>query len=158
MSAKTWMTCALLLAVNVLLVFLVEFFTAVGSGSASSGNANPGGMLLVPGFVSLLLLMLMTFVVAVRYFDMLQDYIAKPSYHLLVPGLSVAALLLALFLQLRKVKHALISLRGDDEPAIRSLGLVNMYTNSLYFNAYIVLFWLSFAVLGGWWVVQKRPN
>jgi hypothetical protein len=154
------MTYLSLLLVNVLLVFLVEIFTVVRSEPTYSGNGNLGWLLLYPGWAILIMLMLFTFVIAVRYFDTLQDYIAKLPSHSLVPCLSVVTLLFALYLQLRKIKNTLISLHdsGDEESLIRLLWPINNYTNSLYYNAYILLFSVSFAILGGWWVVQKRTN
>ncbi|WP_136604945.1 hypothetical protein [Paenibacillus dokdonensis] len=159
MSAKTWIMYLSLLLLSALFAILVDVFTVVRR-TGYSGNGNPGWLLLYPGWFTLIILMLFTFVIAVRYFDILQDYIAKLSYHSLVPILSVCTLFLSLFLELRKIKLTLASLRhnGDEESLIHVLGPVNIYTNSLFYNMYILLFCFSLATLGGWWVVQQRKS
>ncbi|MWV43227.1 hypothetical protein GRF59_06245 [Paenibacillus sp. HJL G12] len=160
MSAKSWMSYLSLLFGCICLVIFVDLHTLTPMNSMHSDPTNIGRLLLYPGWSMLAALLLFTFVFAVRYFDALEDYIAKLSYHSLVPFLSSCTLLLSFFLQLRKLKHTLTSLRTDAEsmPVFDSIGLVNAYTASLFFNAHIVLFWLSFSILAGWWVVQKRKN
>lgn len=160
MSLKSWMTYLLLLFGCMLVVIWIDLLTVAQTDLMHDGYGISARLLLYPGWFMLAALMLFTFAVAVRYFDTLQDYIAKLSYHHLVPFLSSCTLVMSWLLQLRKMKTTLTALRaeGQTQTAYNSFEQVHVYTNSLYFNAYIVLFWLSFAILCGWWVVQKRKN
>lgn len=159
LSAKSVALYFTLLLLSILMVFLVDKTTFVYHGRGISGNGNPGILALMPAWAVSFMLMVATFVMAVKYFDALSDHIVKLAYRLWVPVLSVFALILSFFLQLRKVKNHYVAMREftDANGSLIFIGNINAYSNSLYYNAYILLFSVSLAILCGWIVVIKRP-
>ncbi len=156
LSRKTGLIFSSLFATCLLLAAGMERIGRDGS----TGGLPMDRMLLYPGWLLLALLMLLTFVIAVRYFDTLQDMIAKMLHHDLVPFLASCTLLLSFALQLRRVKLAAVSpaVTGDDGIPQSGFESSSMLSANLIFNANIVLFCVSFAILCGWWAVEKRKN
>ncbi|WP_163872915.1 hypothetical protein [Paenibacillus favisporus] len=159
MSVKSVKWYAVLVLLCVLLVYLVDLTTFRYHGRGISGNGNPGLLFLFPAWTAALMLMIATFIMAVKYFDDLSDHIVKKAYRIWLPLFSLLALLLSVYFQYRKIMQWVDTYRQMTEKAGSPLflGALNPYNNSLYYNAHILLFCVSAVMLCGWWVVSRRP-
>ncbi len=138
----------IILAMNVFLMFLVRMMTDTYSDDQdTSSHVNTVWITYGLGWPMLAILIFMIYVAAVRYFDSLEDRVSKMLYPQAIPSFALASMLLALGLEISKVRNAYYSTHSL--PGNSDLSM-------LYYNPYILLFSAAFAVAGGWATVKKR--
>ncbi|WP_127538487.1 hypothetical protein [Paenibacillus illinoisensis] len=138
---------------NILMIFAVHGLTFQHeAGRGISGNGNPGILILFPSLLTFLILCIWTVSLFKRWlYDQRQRWVGK--VHVMVPLAAVLLCVLSVFLELLMIEDLRVQLGGftnDPSSAVYRFGWLNQYTNTLYYNAPILLFGLSLSTFIGW--------
>lgn len=137
----------ILLALNVLCIFAVDIATIkyrVGKGT--SGNGNPGIVVLI---LSLLLLAIFLILLVLKSIESLRK-LPPTVTTIVIPFLSLVTLVLMIFGELNKISALEQNLKGftnSKDSVVFRFGWINQYTNTLFYNGYILMFGISIAML-----------
>lgn len=145
-----------LLLLNVLLVWGVELFTfKYRPGYGISGNGNPGILVLVAAYICFFFLLVVTFFRSSSFFQ-------NPTNRSSQPLLPLLACLLLIFMILGEI-HSIQSLREqlhgfthDEQSVVYRFRYLNQYTNTLYFNLYILIGGICVSSLLSWIIAKIR--
>ncbi|WP_068612736.1 hypothetical protein [Paenibacillus tuaregi] len=144
-----------LLMINILFIILVDITTfKVRPDRGISANGNPGIIVLTFGVAFFLILVILTYLEIYRMLERTD----KPKI-ILIPVLSLVFLTLVIIGEVTKVNLLREKLRGltnDEDSAVYHFGWINQYTNTLFFNQYILIAGISLSVFLAWVIYSYR--
>ncbi|WP_339218406.1 hypothetical protein [Paenibacillus sp. FSL H8-0332] len=137
----------ILLALNVLCIFVADLTTIkYRLGKGTSGNGNPGIVVLI---LSLLLLAIFLILLVLKSIESLRK-LPPTVTTIVIPFLSLVTLVLMIFGELNKISALEQNLKGftnSKDSVVFRFGWINQYTNTLFYNGYILMFGISIAML-----------
>ncbi|MCL6604617.1 MAG: hypothetical protein K6T94_17275 [Paenibacillus sp.] len=140
----------ILLVLNVFCVFAVDVTTfKYRNGGGISGNGNPGLIALTLGWILLLFLLLRVVFIAIEYFKKVSHKLSK----VIIPTGLIVILALMILAEIRFINllgHNLNGFTNDKDSIVFRFGWINQYTNSLFYNGYILIFGVALALLLSW--------
>lgn len=151
---RRYRSTIILLALNVLFIFAVDITTIkyrVGKGT--SGNGNPGIVVLI---LSLILFAIFLVNLVLKAIEFLRE-LPQAITGIVIPSLAIVTLGVTIFGELNKISALKQNLNGftnDQDSVVFHFGWINQYTNTLFYNGYILLFGISVAVLVSCLVVR----
>lgn len=156
---KRWYgSTIILLALNVLCIFAVDITTIkyrVGKGT--SGNGNPGIVVLI---LSLILLAIFLIHLVLKSIESLRK-LPPTVTTIVIPALAMVTLVFMIFGELNTISALVKNLNGftnDKDSVVFRFGWVNQYTNTLFYNGYILMFGISIAMLVSCLVVRIQSK
>ncbi|WP_238652807.1 hypothetical protein [Paenibacillus piscarius] len=144
---RRYRSTIILLALNVLCIFAVDITTIkyrVGKGT--SGNGNPGILILILSLVLLAVFLIHLVLKSVEYLRKLPQALTA----IVIPALATLILVLTIIGELNTIRALEQNLNGftnDQDSVVFRFGWINQYTNTLFYNGYILMFGISVAVL-----------
>lgn len=144
---RRYRSTIILLALNVLCIFAVDIATIkyrVGKGI--SGNGNPGILILILSLILFAIFLINLVVKSIEYLRKLPLTITS----IVIPALSLVTLVLMIFGELNTINALEQNLNGftnDKDSVVFRFGWLNQYTNTLFYNGYILIFGISIAML-----------
>lgn len=149
MKNKYWATLILLL-LNVLCIFAVDITTfKYKNGGVISGNGNPGLIALTMGWILLLFLLIRVVFIAIEYLKKVSHKLSK----VIIPTCLIVILALMILAEIRFINllgHNLNGFTNEKNSIVFRFGWINQYTNSLFYNGYILIFGVALALLVSW--------
>lgn len=137
----------ILLALNVLCIFAVDITTIkYRLGKGTSGNGNPGIVVLILSLILLAIFLIHLVLKSIEYLRMLPPTIAT----IVIPALAMVTLVFMIFGELNTISALKQNLNGftnDKDSVVFRFGWINQYTNTLFYNGYILMFGISIAML-----------
>ncbi len=153
---KTGLLFLACLLINIFLAAAVDVLTfTYRPGHGISGNGNPGVIVLIVGGLCLLLLMFHTTVLTRAFYKKHPEKLLNKVY----PLLAVCMIVIMVALEVGKIHSLRKTLNGftRHEPSVvYRFGWVNQYTNSLFFNVYLIAIGVSLAFILGWILVKMK--
>lgn len=147
-------TFLLLLILNALCIFAVEITTfKYKNGGSISGNGNPGIIALFIGLIFLVIFSIYMGSLFIKYFKKP----TKKTVLVLLPTSLVLIFVSMIFAEINKVKLLHQHLNGftnEENSIVYRFGWINQYTNSLFFNWYILIAAVSLTLLVAWIVIS----
>lgn len=144
---RRYRSTIILLALNVLCIFAVDITTIkyrVGKGT--SGNGNPGIVVLILSLLLLAIFLIHLVLKTIEYLKKLPPTITT----IVIPSLAIVTLVLMIVGELNAISALEQNLNGftnDQDSVVFRFGWINQYTNTLFYNGYILMFGISVAVL-----------
>ncbi|QUL52694.1 hypothetical protein KDC22_19885 [Paenibacillus tritici] len=137
----------ILLVLNVLGVFAVDITTfKYRIGRGISGNGNPGIIALIISLTLLAILFILLVFISIDYLRKLP----RKFTMIVIPSLSMVTIVFMIFGELNKMNVLEQNLKGftnDKDSVVFRFGWINQYTNTLFYNGYILGFGISLAIL-----------
>ncbi|WP_339310221.1 hypothetical protein [Paenibacillus sp. FSL M7-0896] len=157
MRRRYWSTI-ILLALNVLCIFAVDISTIkyrVGKGT--SGNGNPGIVVLILSLILFAIFLIHLVVKSIEYLRKLPPTITT----MVIPSLAIVTLVLMIFGELNTISALEQNLNGftnEKDSVVFRFGWINQYTNTLFYNGYILMFGISIAMLLSCLIVRMQSK
>lgn len=153
MTRKDTILLGSLLTINVFMVFMVDLFTFV-KRIGISGNGNPGIIALILAWIVFGLFLVVLFIYGIKFFSK-ENREGNYMYPLamIVIVLISSTLLAAKFKRLGEIFNGLPT---EPESLLYGFGLLNQYTNTLFYNFYVLYIGMAFIILAGWLFVKIR--
>ncbi|MCM3783416.1 hypothetical protein M3231_10560 [Neobacillus mesonae] len=143
--------------ISLLLVLLVDLFTfKYPPGGSTSGNGNPGILVLAPALLYLIGLLIYTFFFMKNLFVSVKNAASKEVPILLI--CFILTFLLLITMDISDLRNQLGGFTNDPESAVYRFGWLNQYTNTLFYNIYIVLLGISLVSLVSWITVSASTS
>lgn len=137
----------ILLLLNVLCIFAVDITTIkYRAGKGISGNGNPGILILILSLILFTIFLIHLVVKSIEHLRKLSPTMTK----IVIPSIATLTLVLTIFGELNKISALAQNLNGftnDKDSVVFRFGLINQYTNTLFYNGYILIFGISIAML-----------
>lgn len=151
---RRYRSTIILLALNVLFIFAVDISTIkYRLGKGISGNGNPGIVVLI---LSLILLAIFLVNLVLKSVESLRKQ-SQAITGIVISALAIVTLGVAIFAELNKISALKENLNGftnDQNSVVFRFGWINQYTNTLFYNEYILIFGISLAMLVSCLVVR----
>lgn len=155
---RRYRSTIILLALNVLCIFAVDIGTIkYRLGKGTSGNGNPGIVVLI---LSLMLLTIFLIHLVLKSIESLRK-LPPTITSIVIPALSLVTLVLMIFGELHTISELEQNLNGftnDKDSVVFRFSWINQYTNTLFYNGYILMFGISIAMLVSCLVVRIQSK
>lgn len=155
---RRYRSTIILLALNVLCIFAVDISTIKYKlGKGTSGNGNPGIVVLI---LSLILLTIFLIHLVLKSIESLRK-LPPTITSIVIPALSLVTLVLMIFGELHTISALEQNLNGftnDKDSVVFRFGWINQYTNTLFYNGYILMFGISIAMLVSCLIVRIQSK
>ncbi|MEK3836581.1 MULTISPECIES: hypothetical protein [unclassified Paenibacillus] len=155
---RRYRSTIILLALNVLCIFAVDISTIkYRLGKGTSGNGNPGIVVLI---FSLILLAIFLVNLGLKSVESLRKQ-PQAITGIVIPALAIVTLGVTIFGELNKISALKQNLNGftnDKDSIVFRFGWINQYTNTLFYNGYILMFGISIAMLLSCLIVRMQSK
>lgn len=145
--------------ISLVLVLLVDLFTfKYEPGGSTSGNGNPGLFILVPALLYSIGLFIYTFFFMKKLFASVHDkYVATMRVPILLFCFILIFSLMAL-MEITDLKTQLGGFADDPGSVIYRFGWLNQYTNTVFYNIYVLFVGMFISSFVSWSVVRGHLN
>lgn len=155
---RRYRSTIILLALNIICIFAVDITTIkYRLGNGTSGNGNPGIVVLILSLILLAIFLVNLVLKSVESLRKLPQVVTT----IVIPAIAMLTLVLMIFGELNTISALEQNLNGftnDQDSVVFRFGWINQYTNTLFYNGYILIFGISMAMLVSCLIVRIQSK